>query len=91
MDLTDAQQVSFGPDDTFWSTTATYKLTNTKGTDGAGSNLRLEELWRTDAKTGSFTKENGTDGSDAVEIHEAAFPDGEYTVHTFAGGTSGRT
>lgn len=74
--------VQFGPDNTQWTSLATYKLTNTSGTQGLGSDIEASQAWRTGGKAGTATQPNGDDGLPALEIHEAMFPDGRYVVHT---------
>ena len=80
-----AHTVSFGPDNTQWTSLATYKLTNTRGTTGSGADVLNWQAWRTGLKLGTATEPNGIDGLAADEIHEAQFPDGRYLVHALIG------
>lgn len=76
-----AHTVEFGPNNTGWTMIANYRLTNTSGTTGSGSDIDANESWRSDARAGSGSEPNGSDALQAREIHEARFPDGSYVVH----------
>ena len=64
-----------------WQTCFTWRLTNTRGTDGAQGNVDAGQFWRTDARKTTGTQPNGSDAQRARENQEARFPDGTYYVH----------
>lgn len=73
--------VEYHGTDTGWAMCANYTVTNASGTLGRGTDVDTDEHWATDARVGTFTRPNGSDGLRAREIGEAAFPDGVYRVH----------
>lgn len=64
-----------------WPTFLTWIVTNTRGTDGALTNVDGTQFWKTDAQKGTGIQPNGSDAGTARENQEARFPDGMYFVH----------
>lgn len=64
-----------------WQSHLTWVLTNSRDVTGAYADIDSGQFWKTDLRSGTATQPNGSDGSPAREIQEAAFPDGKYFVH----------
>lgn len=67
-----------------WQSTLTFILSNASNTAGDTNSPQAGEFWRTDARAGSGSEENGSDAARARENQEARFPDGEYFVNIVA-------
>jgi hypothetical protein len=85
---TAASQVKFGPDNTGWTMTASYRLTETSGFTGAASAISTAQSWVTDARIGGGSA-NGTGAATAREIAEARFQDGRVRVHALVADLAG--
>ena len=48
-----------------WQTCFTWRLTNTRGTDGAQGNVDAGQFWRTDARKLTGAEPNGSDAQRA--------------------------
>lgn len=75
-----SHRVQFGPDNTGWSSLATYRLTRAGGFTGLASELTTAQTWMTLARVGGGAA-NGTGAELARESHEARFRDGLHRVH----------